>query len=354
MAKSAPRKKKPTADAGAADGAWPKERIQVAQTPWLSAPWAQFLALQQAGRLPHGLLITGARGLGLMSLARRIMAYSLCQSPITTPGAEGACQVCPACRLRLAGTHPDILQLLGSGSASGVSIDDIRALIDAFSLTRYGPLRIALIEQAERMNRNAANSLLKLLEEPPAGSLFLLTAERADLLPATIRSRVQRLVVTMPTRAVMVRWLCDTQGVTEADAQMLWFMGEEQLISGQLPAWDWMAATQAWVALNEGHSGVLATVKCWQNIPRDTLARWLLRLWVEVMRVQSGLASEAPSQLAPLIGQLSRHNTQAHWLKCHPVLLEFLQTASHPLNDELALERLALDLTDPSLPARLA
>jgi DNA polymerase-3 subunit delta' len=310
--------------------------------------------MRQANRLPHGLLITGARGLGLMSLARRIMAYLLCQSPITTPGAEDACQVCPACRLRLAGTHPDILQLLRGGSAPGVSIDDIRALINAFSLTRHGALRIALIEQAERMNRNAANSLLKLLEEPPEGSLFLLTAERADLLPATIRSRVQRLVVTMPSRAVMVRWLCDTQGVTEVDAQMLWFMGEEQLMSGQMPAWDWRAVTQGWVALMAGHSGVLATVKCWQNIPRDTLARWLLRLWVEVMRVQSGLTSEAPSNLAPLIGQLSCHHTRVHWLKCHHVLLEFLQTASHPLNDELALERLALDLIDQSLPARLA
>lgn len=353
MAKSAPRKK-PMADAGVADCAWPEDRIQVSKTPWLIAPWAQFLAMRQADRLPHGLLITGARGLGLMSLARRIMAYSLCQSPITTPGAEGACQVCPACRLRLAGTHPDILQLLGSGSAFGVSIDDIRALIDAFSLTRYGALRIALIEQAERMNRNAANSLLKLLEEPPTGSLFLLTAERADLLPATIRSRVQRLVVTMPTRAVMVRWLCDTQGVPEADAQMLWFLGEEQLMSGQLPNWDWMAVTQAWIALMAGHGGVLVTVNCWQSIPRDTLARWLLRLMVEVMRVQSGLACEAPSNLIPLIEQLSRQHTRVHWLKCHHVLLEFLQTANHPLNDELALERLALDLTDQSLQTRLA
>ncbi|MGC8697718.1 MAG: hypothetical protein ACP5Q0_04520, partial [Halothiobacillus sp.] len=284
----------------------------------------------------------------------QIIAYSLCRSPITAPGAEGACQVCPACRLRLAGTHPDIQQLLQSGSASSVTVDDIRALIDAFSFTRYGALRVALIEQAERMNHNAANSLLKLLEEPPEGSLFLLTTERADLLPATIRSRVQRLVVTMPSRAVMVRWLCDTQGFSEADAQMLWFMGEEQRISGELPAWDWLAVTQAWVALNAGHSGVLATVKCWQAVSRDTLARWLLRLWVDVMRVQSGLASEAPSHLAPLISQLSRQHTRVHWLKCHPILLEFLQTASHPLNDELSLERLALDLTDQSLPARLA
>jgi DNA polymerase-3 subunit delta' len=350
MAKSAP-KKKPIIEAPS-DSAWPEDRISVTDTPWLRAPWAQFLAMHQAGRLPHGLIMTGARGLGLMSLARHMVAYLLCQSPITAVGSEGACQVCPACRLRLAGTHPDLVSLLAGGSA--VAVDDIRALIEAFSLTRYGALRIALIEQAERMNRNAANSLLKLLEEPPEGSLFLLTAERADLLPATIRSRVQRLVVTMPSRAVMVRWLCDTQGVTEVDAQMLWFMGEEQLMSGQMPAWDWRAVTQGWVALMAGHSGILATVKFWQNIPRDTLARWLLRLWVDVMRVQSGLASEAPSNLAPLIGQLSRYYTRVHWLKCHHVLLEFLQTASHPLNDELALERLALDLVDQGLAARLA
>ncbi|MHB8920204.1 MAG: hypothetical protein ACYC3A_00625 [Halothiobacillus sp.] len=358
MAKAAPKKKQ-SADPSVTDAAWPEELIPVQETPWLRAPWQRFLAMQQQGRLPHGLLITGARSLGTLSLARSIMAYLLCSDPIAMPGKESACGVCSACRLRLAGTHPDIHLLTRTGvsqtaSAQGVSVDEIRTLIETFSFTRYGPLRIAFIEQAERMNRNAANSLLKLLEEPPPGSLFLMTAERADLLPSTIRSRVQRLSVTMPSRSALLGWLCDTQGVAKTDAELLWFMNDEQLMRGQLPTWDWQAATAALVELMADDGAVLTTVQCWQGIERDTLARWLLRLWVDVMRLHSGLQSEAPVTLAPLIRRLAQHDSGEHWLKLHRVLLEFLQTATHPLNDELALARLALDLIDPTLPHRLA
>lgn len=337
----------------AAESPWPHSPVDVAQMPWLGAAWSRFLSMHRQGRLPHALLITGAAGLGSLILAREMAAFLLCATPITTPGAERACGECTACRLRLAGTHPDILLLVRDGSNKDISVDDIRTLIERFGLTRYGPLRLALIEQAERMNRSAANGLLKLLEEPPQGSLFLMTSERADLLPSTIRSRVQRLAIAMPPRAILVDWLVRRYDLAPEAAQMLWFMGDERLMDGAVPAWDWQVPTTALVELMTEREPVLSAVKVWQGMDRDVLARWLMRVWVDVMRGHCGLPSEAPAAMQPLIGQLIGASTRSHWLKVHRVLLEFLQSATHPLNEALALDRLALDLIDPDLPARL-
>lgn len=338
----------------ATESPWPSASVGVAEIPWLKAPWARFLSMHRQDRLPHGLLVTGASGLGALILAREMAAYLLCAKPITTQGAERACGECASCRLRLAGTHPDIQLLVRDGASQDISVDEIRALIERFSLTRYGPLRVALIEQAERMNRSAANALLKLLEEPPPGSLFLMTAERADLLPSTIRSRIQRLAITVPKRATVVDWLFQQHGLPVEEAELLWFIGDDHLMDGSPPSWDWQLPTTALVRLMTERDQVLSVVKQWQSMDRDVLARWLMRLWIEVMRIHSGLSTEAPAPMQSLIRKLVSARSRSHWLKVHRVLLEFLQSAKHPLNEELALDRLALDLIDSELPARLA
>ncbi len=338
----------------AAESPWPNSSVGVADMPWLLPSWERFLSMHRQNRLPHGLLVTGASGLGSLTLAREMAAYLLCADPVTTPGGERACSECASCRLRIAGTHPDIQLLVRDSANKDISVDDIRALIESFSLTRYGPLRVALIEQAERMNRSAANGLLKLLEEPPPGSLFLMTSERADLLPSTIRSRIQRLAITVPHRATLVDWLTQQYGLATEEAELLWFIGDDRLMDGSLPAWDWQSPTTAWVRLMTERDQVLPVVKQWQTMDRDVLARWLMRLWVEVMRMHSGLPTEAPASMQPFVQKLVGARTKSHWLKVHRVLLEFLQSARHPLNEELALDRLALDLIDPDLPARLA
>gem|GEM_PF-2336153 len=338
----------------AAESPWPNSSVGVAEMPWLRAPWERFLSMHRQDRLPHGLLVTGASGLGSLTLAREMAAYLLCADPVTTPGGERACSECASCRLRIAGTHPDIQLLVRDSANKDISVDDIRALIESFSLTRYGPLRVALIEQAERMNRSAANGLLKLLEEPPPGSLFLMTAERADLLPSTIRSRIQRLAITVPRRVTLVDWLTRRYGLSTEEAELLWFVGGDQLMDGSPPSWDWQSPTTAWVRLMTERDQVLPVVKQWQTMDRDVLARWLMRIWVEVMRIHSGLSTEAPAPMQPLIQKLADARSKSHWLKVHRILIEFLQSAKHPLNEELALDRLALDLIDPDLPARLA
>lgn len=326
----------------------------VRRAPWLHDPWQRFVAMHAQGRVPHGLMISGDRGLGTQVLARSIAAFLLCSHPVTQPDAAAPCGACPACRLQQAGTHPDLIQVVDDPAVREIPVDGIRALIGAFGLTRHGSLRIAFIDQAERMNRAAANSLLKLLEEPPLGSLFLLTAERADLLPSTIRSRVQRLTVATPNRTAVVDWLCRAHDMPRPDAELLWYIGGGELVAGKIPDWDWQGVTQTWLNLVTGHSTPLAAAKAWLAIDRPTLARWLIRVWLTIQRLSSGLPCDAPVPLCPVIQAMAHSRPAEEWLRLHPILLSFLQTAAHPLNEELARERLALDLVDPAIPGRLA
>lgn len=326
----------------------------IRSAPWLHAPWRRFVSMHAQDRVPHGLIISGDRGLGGHILARVIAAFLLCNQPILRPQEEAPCGACPACRLRQAGTHPDLIMVAGDLAAREISVEAVRGLIDAFGLTRHGSLRIAVIEQAERMNRSAANSLLKLLEEPPAGSLFLLTAERVDLLPSTIRSRIQRLSIASPNRTTLVDWLCQVHALPRPEAELLWFMGGADLVAGHAPDWDWQGVTQALSGLLTRRLAPLAVAKTWQGVDRETLARWLLRVWMAVQRLSLGLPCEAPEALCPALREMAQTLSAEDWLKRHPILLTFLQTATHPLNEELARERLALDLIDSTLPARLA
>ncbi len=186
-------------------------------------------------RLPHALLIHGMRGVGKLALAERIAQLLLCES---ASEAARPCGACPGCRWFLGGNHPDFRRLepeslaQPSGeptdeeqiSATGrrakpsieIKIDQVRELADFLNVGSHrGRLRVALIHPAEHMNPQAANALLKALEEPPPGVVFLLVSHRpAGLLP-TIRSRCVALPVPLPPREAALQWLAE-QGVKDA------------------------------------------------------------------------------------------------------------------------------------------
>lgn len=135
-----------------------------------------------AGRVPHALLFAGPAGLGKSLTARVLAAGLLCG------GADKPCGACPSCRQAAQGTHPDLVVLAGDGTS--LKIDQIRALQHEAALAPYhGAGRVFVLEDAERLTAQAANSLLKILEEPPAGTVFVLTAASAYALLPTIVSR---------------------------------------------------------------------------------------------------------------------------------------------------------------------
>ncbi|MDR7866099.1 MAG: DNA polymerase III subunit delta' [Sporomusaceae bacterium] len=135
-----------------------------------------------SGRMPHALLFVGPAGIGKMLVARTLAAAILCGA-----GAE-PCGECPSCRLVAQGAHPDLVVLAAEGAS--LKIDQIRALQHEAALAPYyGAGRVFLIEEAERLTVQAANSLLKILEEPPAGSVFILTAASQHAMLPTVVSR---------------------------------------------------------------------------------------------------------------------------------------------------------------------
>ncbi|MDQ5911263.1 MAG: polymerase subunit delta [Pseudomonadota bacterium] len=175
------------------------------QLPWHDAQWRQLQQRRTAGRLAHALLLTGPAGLGKLTFARRLGQALLCESPDT--GGD-ACGRCRSCRLFQAGTHPDYSPVQPAEEGKVIKIDQIRDLCAFLSYTpQYGGYKIALLQPADRLNVNAANSLLKTLEEPLGDCLLLLVTAQPARLPATVRSRCQILSFSSPSPDIALPWL---------------------------------------------------------------------------------------------------------------------------------------------------
>ncbi|MFT3762775.1 MAG: DNA polymerase III subunit delta' [Pseudoxanthomonas sp.] len=175
-------------------------------SPWQQRAYEQAVAALEAGRLGHGLLVCGPAGLGKRALVDRLALRVLCGGE-PAPGDRNA-------QLIAAGTHPDLRVIsfvptkAGDKLRTEIVIDQIRELSQQLALTpQYGQAQVAIVDPADAVNRAAWNALLKTLEEPAPGRyLWLLSAEPMRL-PATIRSRCQRLEFKLPPRAEALAWL---------------------------------------------------------------------------------------------------------------------------------------------------
>lgn len=173
--------------------------------PWLASTWAALAAQLDAQRVHHALLIGAPRGLGKRALAEAWVASLLCLDR----RADGhACGRCRGCTLRLGGTHPDFIRIALADDATQITIDQIRDLEARIVLAPTpGGRRVALIDRADELNFNAANALLKTLEEPPGSGVIVLVSDAPERLIATIRSRCQRVRITLPEAASAKVWL---------------------------------------------------------------------------------------------------------------------------------------------------
>ncbi len=141
-----------------------------------------------AGAVPQGLLFSGEEGVGKEKAARAFAAALLCRKP----GTDGACGSCHDCRLLGSGAHPNFLFI--APETQFLRIDEIRALREELSLKAFSDRpRVAILCPADRMTPQAANALLKTLEEPPAGAHLILIAHKTSVLMPTIVSRCQRV-----------------------------------------------------------------------------------------------------------------------------------------------------------------
>lgn len=253
--------------------------------PWQDRQWRQIQQQLSQNRLAHALLFQGPAGTGKKHFARALAQALLCRQP---DSGGHACGRCESCNLFDAGTHPDLHLLVPTPPATSTSsnpvlsikIDALRELYRALAETsQFGGYRVALIEDADKMPVQAANSLLKTLEEPGRDTLLVLVSSHPHRLPVTIRSRCQSVRFQVPDHATAQEWLGQT-GVAQADTALKLAHGAPLLARDYL---EHHAEERDLLvkALNAGARGEAAIQYAQQlaQMPRDHLLKWLLD-WV--------------------------------------------------------------------------
>ncbi len=186
--------------------------------PWQHTLWQGLMQRLHEDRLPHAMLLTGPQGIGKESFAQTFARAVLCEHLSADARPCGACR---GCLLNQAGTHPDNHWVGLLEDKKIIGVDQVREISANLNMkAHYSGYKVVVISPAECMNTQAANSLLKTLEEPAPRSLLMLVANNATALPATLRSRCQRITCTLPAQKVAASWLAAQLG-PDHDAALL-------------------------------------------------------------------------------------------------------------------------------------
>lgn len=315
-----------------------------AEMPWLEPQREALRRARASGRFPHALLVQDVPGCGGSSLATWAAQLLLCV-------ADGApCLECANCKRVASGTHPDFYRVTPEEDSQQVRVDQVRALSDALALSSHGGGgAAAVIEPAEALNANAANALLKTLEEPRPGVLIVLVSAAAGRLPATVRSRCQKLQLQRPPRAVASRWLAARRGKADWDA-LLDLLDDAPLRAlavadpaallairadthAQLEAALRQGADPAAIAERWVREGYDLRLQCLENwVTRRIERHW--RPGADVTELPTGAHLRAADSTMNIRGLL-RFADSAHELRA---------LASTPLNKGLGLEQLLWQL----------
>jgi len=160
-------------------------------------------------------LFAGPEGVG-----KRLLALELAKALNCTAEGSRPCDACVTCHQITKGIHPDVHRVTPSGASNQIKMDDIRQVLERISLRPYSArVQVAILEQAERLNEEAANSLLKSLEEPTAFTCFLLTTDQLSHCLPTIVSRCQILRCPPLPRETVRRILVDRHGCDSRTAE---------------------------------------------------------------------------------------------------------------------------------------
>lgn len=326
------------------EGAFPEDPLP----PWLLAPRASLLQRARAVQLPTGLLLHGGSGVGKSALTRTLLQSLLCSH---ASGMELPCGECNACRSLLGGVHPEVMTLAPEEEGKEILIGAAREAIDFVALSGAGALRTVVIRPAESLTTNAANALLKTLEEPPRGAMLLLESAQPGRLPATIRSRCQMVEVPAPAAGEAIDWLrrvADPAEVDEAYAASLGrpFTAREILIDPERKK-RWEQDREALVTLLQA-SGVTNLARALQGSLPESLVPRLQALLVSAQRLLITGEVDTFGRLFPLasLQAFAARRGSRRLARLSARALAWQRQASHPLNPQLRMEDIALELLE--------
>ena len=180
-------------------------------SPWLDSSWRLVLEGLRSKAAPHAWCIVHPPGVIASELTDQLVRLLLCQNPTN----HQPCGQCVSCRIQE--THPDLVLLVPEGVAGMIRVDSVRDSIDtAYTTASMGGRRVVLVRPADCLNQASSNALLKVVEEPPPGTVFVFqTALPGKLLP-TLVSRLHMVKVPTPTREILEQ-TAQSFGVSHAD-----------------------------------------------------------------------------------------------------------------------------------------
>lgn len=271
--------------------------------PWQAGVWQRLARQLEHGRLPAGLLVAGAPGVGKRALAQRLVAAMLCERRTDT---TDACGQCTGCQQRRAGSHPDLVIGQPEPDKKQLSVDVVREFSRRMFLTSSTPSgRLGLMLDADSMNTHAANALLKTLEEPPPTAHIVLVCDQLVALPATIRSRCQLVRVGVGQRAQARRWL-QAQHPTLTDQDLTWY--EQRPMQAAQAAQDADERRQWEAELHAVWGGRQDPVQAAGNVAEDRVDDWVefaFRMATELVRDGLDAAARGRWLSGPVQGQQS-------------------------------------------------
>ncbi|MBC7183913.1 MAG: DNA polymerase III subunit delta' [Marinobacter sp.] len=288
--------------------------------PWLKRAWQTVQSRIAEDRLPHALIIAGERGVGKRAWAQAVARLRLCDRPVSREaGTPLACGQCKQCQLFAASSHPDV-RVYAPEKSRMVKVDQIRALSSfAVASPQVAHHKVAIIDRADQLNINAANALLKTLEEPlPDVTLILLQESGRPVIP-TIRSRCQTLTIPVPGNEDANRWLTQrVQELAEEARPSAEVLAKALMLSGNAPRLAFDYATGDFIGLRDA---ALARFKDFMKlrIPVGEAAKafkalglddtlWLFETWAaDLARLIAG-GQPQDTDAADMLGFLARAN----------------------------------------------
>lgn len=325
--------------------------------PWQMELLAQMTKLRK--QLPHALLLYGRRGIGKYDFALHYAQSLLCDS---TEADGSACGLCSSCHWFLQNNHPDFRLLTPEQEIanedevpasstknkpkSQIAVSQIRELADFFALSSHhsGGHRVILIHPAESLNAASANALLKVLEEPPAGVIFILVCHQIQRLLPTIRSRCHKIDMKLPKEDVAINWL-QKNGVKNASEQLA-YAGGSPLIALNTADNEYQTQIGAIEAFAKGNkldpfSVAAKSLGSGMESAVINLQKWIYDL------ISCRLTGEVHYNIryAATLQVLSKSVNLKQLLDFQRNLVDARKSAGHPLNHEMQLEGLLLQYT---------
>lgn len=297
------------------------------QIPWLTSAQSQLREAIIQDRLSHALLITGSPGQGGEWLAYWLAASFYCQA---TSSSSRPCGECRSCQRVIADEQPDCLVLRPIEDSKEIRVDQVRELTAELALTAHGAGRkVAIISPAEKLNRAAANALLKTLEEPTRGAVLILVSGEANRLPPTVQSRCTRVRIAAPTEDSLVQWLRSQRDNSIDWGRVLAVIGANPLAALEVDSAAIVALYDETVrALERARSGTLDAIETAEIWGKEDYA-------LRIACMEHWLMQQLRQSVAS-----GKTEVAARLLDLQEPLREARQWIDSPINKPLALERL--------------